>query len=108
MPTFDITASNRTMITVDWNMGTSADTPVTGYTLYSDLGLGGDFFLIYDGSGNINKLFYAHTNLESGLIYSYFIEVLNFNGPSDPSPINSRAACDPPSEFTSVNLISTS
>jgi len=49
MPTFDSSLSNRTHITVRWLTGTSSDTPVTGYRLYSDLGLKGDYFLIYDG-----------------------------------------------------------
>lgn len=55
---------------------------MTGYRLYSDLGKAGDFFLIYDGYGNINKLFYVHTSLTTGLVYQYQVEVLNFNGPS--------------------------
>ena len=89
-------------------MGTSVDTPVTGYRLYSDLGLNGDYFMIYDGSGNTNKLFYANTNLNAGTIYSYKVEVLNFNGPSTMSVANSRASCDPPSNYKSVFLFSTS
>jgi hypothetical protein len=76
---------------------------VTGYRVYSDLGRLGDFFMIYDGFGNINKLFYTHKGLTTGLIYAYKVEVLNFNGPSFDSIPNSRAACDPPSGFTSVN-----
>ena len=91
-----------------WSIGASVDTPVTGYRVYSDLGRNGDYFLIYDGQGNINKLSYTHTNLTSGLLYSYKTEVLNFNGPSALSSLNSRSACDVPSQFRSVNLRSTS
>jgi len=69
MPTFDETRSTRTQITVKWTLGVSLDSPVTGYRLYSDLGLQGDFFMVYDGNGNINKLFYTHSELTTGLIY---------------------------------------
>ena len=71
MPTFVVAECNRTQITLQWDSGTSPDTPVTGYRLYSDLGLNGDYFLVYDGAGNTNKLQFTHSRLESGLIYSY-------------------------------------
>ncbi len=102
MPTFDATRSTKTQITVLWQLGTSQDSPVTGYRLYSDLGLQGDFFMIYNGFGNINKLFYTHTGLTTGLTYSYKIEVLNFNGPSQQSEPNNRASCEVPSGFVNV------
>ncbi len=81
---------------------------MTGYRLYSDLGLKGDYFLIYDGFGNINRLFYTHTGLTTGLIYEYRVEVLNYNGPSEQSDVASRAACEVPSGFLNVYQISTS
>ncbi len=56
MPTFEQVSSNGSQITINWIAGTSSDTPVTGYKLYSDLGLQADFYMIYDGTGNINKL----------------------------------------------------
>jgi hypothetical protein len=102
MITFDESRSTRTQITVRWTLGTSLDSPVSGYRVYSDLGLKGDFFMIYDGFGNINKLFYTHTNLTTGLIYEYKIEVLNFNGPSEMSEPNNRAACEIASGFNNV------
>jgi len=64
--------------------------------------------MVYDGFGNINKLFYTHTGLTTGLTYSYKIEVLNFNGPSQQSDSNNRASCEIPSGFVNVNQISTS
>lgn len=84
-PTFNVALSNRNQITVQWSIGVSVDTPVTGYRLYSDLGLQGDLFMIYNGDGNINKLFYTHTGLTTGLLYQYTVDVLNFNGPSGQS-----------------------
>jgi len=100
--TFDESRSTRTQITVKWQLGTSLDSPVTGYRLYSDLGLKGDFFMIYDGFGNINKLFYTHAGLTTGLIYEYKVEVLNFNGQSETSLPNNRAACEVASGFNNV------
>jgi len=70
--------------------------------------LQGDFFLIYDGSTNINKLSYTDKGLTVGLIYQYEVEVLNFNGPSPHSSPAVRAACDLPAGFNSVYMMSTS
>lgn len=53
-PTFDTTLQKRDQITVKWVTGTSIDIPVLGYRLYSDVGLNGDYYLIYDGSNNVN------------------------------------------------------
>lgn len=50
-PTFDPEESTRVMNVVNWKQGTSVDIPVTGYRLYSDNGLPGNSFLIYDGDG---------------------------------------------------------
>jgi len=65
-PTFNSELSNRTVNRIEWVAGTSLDSPVTGYHLYSDLGLDGDYFLIYDGDGNTNKLYYSHEGLSPG------------------------------------------
>lgn len=50
-PTFDHEASTRVMNVVKWSQGTSVDIPVSGYRLYSDNGLPGNSFLIYNGEG---------------------------------------------------------
>lgn len=84
------------------------DIAVTGYRLYSDLGLLGNYYLVYDGSENSNMLSYVHTGLNAGFTYSYELEVLNFNGPSAMSPVASRAACEAPSGFNNLYLKSTS
>ncbi len=75
---------------------------MTGYELYSDLGLSGDYSLIYNGASNSNTLSYTHTNLTPGLKYSYYVKVLNFNGPSAVSTSASKSACTAPQSFTSV------
>lgn len=64
--------------------------------------------MIYDGFGNINRLFFTHTGLMTGQIYEYKVEVLNFNGPSLMSDPNNRAACEIASGFNNVFQISTS
>ena len=51
-PTFDAERSTRTQIALLWEEGVSIDIPVTGYLLYSDKGLPGNQFLIYDGNGS--------------------------------------------------------
>ena len=58
--------------------------------------------MIYDGYGNINKLFYTHSDTVTGLIYEYKVEVLNFNGPSEMSEPNNRASCEIASGFNNV------
>ena len=50
-PTFDSKRSTRTQIVLQWTEGVSVDIPVTGYRIYSDKGLPGNQFLIYDGDG---------------------------------------------------------
>ena len=50
-PTFDLSQSTRYSIYLTWLEGVSTDIPVTGYRLYSDRGLPGNSFLVYDGSG---------------------------------------------------------
>lgn len=107
-PTFDNDASSSSQITIDWAAGSSPNSDVTGYRLYSDLGLFGDYYLIWDGDGFTNKLSYTHENLQEGFFYSYYVEVLNFNGASDPSNVVSRYACSPPSNFLSAYIKSVS
>lgn len=48
---FDSERSTRNMIVLKWQIGVSVDIPVTGYRVYSDRGLPGNKFLIYDGDG---------------------------------------------------------
>jgi hypothetical protein len=49
-PTFDLELSNRFQNVLKWVDGVSLDIEVTGYKLYSDNGLPGNMFLIYDGT----------------------------------------------------------
>lgn len=95
-PTFDADRSTRTKIVLLWQEGVSVDIPVTGYRLYSDKGLPGNQFLIYDGDGSTQVQEYTDAGLIPGVIYEYFLEVLNFNGPSLKSVGVFRSACNAP------------
>ena len=81
-PTFDSQRSTRTQIVLLWQEGVSVDIPITGYRIYSDKGLPGNQFLIYDGEGITQIQEFADSGLIPGVSYHYTMEVLNFNGPS--------------------------
>ena len=49
-PTISQTQSTRTTQKLEWSQGTSVDIPVTGYRVYSDNGLPGNSYLVYEGS----------------------------------------------------------
>jgi hypothetical protein len=66
---------------------------VTGYKIYSDLGLPGNLDLIYDGTDNTEILKFVHMGLSTGTTYYYTLEVLNFNGASEQSSLAERPAC---------------
>ena len=95
-PTFDAERSTRTQIVLLWEEGVSIDIPVTGYLLYSDRGLPGNQFLIYDGDGSTQIQEYTDSGLIPGVMYEYTLEVLNFNGPSEKSVGVYRSACNAP------------
>lgn len=65
-PTFDLERSTKNQIVILFAEGVSNDIPVTGYRLYSDKGLPGNSFLIYDGDGVTQTLEYIDTNLLPG------------------------------------------
>ena len=95
-PTFDTQKSNRFQNVLLWNVGESLDIKVTGYRLYSDNGQPGNIELIYDGSENSEIMIFVYSNLITGVQYSYALEVLNFNGPSQLSPWSTRFSCSIP------------
>ena len=107
-PTFDIERSTKNQIVVLFAEGVSNDIPVTGYRLYSDKGLPGNSFLIYDGDGVTQTLEYVDRNLLPGQRYLYTLEVLNFNGPSEKSDPILRASCMSPQLFNQLKVSLTS
>lgn len=105
-PTHDLSGSNRTHVKITWAEGTSLDIPVLGYRLSADDRGNGEFGVIYNGYGNPNVLSFVHGPLKTGETYQYYVEVLNFNGPSDPSPLASVNVCEAPSNFISLEKVS--
>jgi hypothetical protein len=65
---------------LEWTEGTSVDIPVTGYQVYSDKGLPGNSYLVYEGSST--TLTHTESSLIPGTTYSYTLTVLNYNGAS--------------------------
>lgn len=80
---------------------------MTGYQLYSDRGLPGNQFLIYDGDGATQIQEYTDSDLLQGVLYQYTLEVLNFNGPSEKSDPVYRTACTGPDFFASLSIVQT-
>lgn len=103
-PTFDLELSNRFQNVLKWVDGVSLDIEVTGYKLYSDNGLPGNMFLIYDGTQNTQQLTFTHHGLTSGTEYNYELVVLNYNGASNPSLHATRFACEEPQNFRSLQM----
>jgi hypothetical protein len=68
-PTFDTADSNRFQNVLLWTVGTSQDIAVTGYKVYTDNGLPGNSFLIYDGTDNTEVMRYEHKDLTTGTPY---------------------------------------
>ena len=97
-----------TTIVVEWDaVGVIDGITTTGYLLYIDYGLNGDFSLLYDGTDNFFTLTYAATGLETGLPYRFYLVALNINGPSEGSDITAIYACVKPSENGTPFKIST-
>jgi hypothetical protein len=57
---------------------------------------------LYDGEGDTELMTFIHKHLETGTYYSYWLQVLNFNGGSELSLPVERYACDKPSGFASL------
>ena len=107
-PAHDLSGSNRTHVKITWDEGTSQDIPVLGYRLSADDKGNGEFEVVYDGNGNPNVLSFVHGPLETGEVYQYYVEVLNFNGASAASTKTSVTVCEAPSGFDSLEKISSS
>ena len=101
-PTYQATDSNRTHVTVGWTDGTSRDIAILGYRLSIDNMGNKEYTIVYDGDGNPNIQRYTYGPLQTGETYNFILEVLNFNGASQPSTALSVRVCDVPSGFDSL------
>lgn len=57
------------------------DLPITRYILWSDLAIPGNQHAIYNSTA-LNVLSFVHQGLTPGALYSYWLQVQNFNGVS--------------------------
>lgn len=64
-----------------------------------DDGYGGYFVTIYDGSFDSGTLSFLKSGLTEGLLYTFRVYSLNYNGKSQPSQTASFYACIAPSGF---------
>ena len=77
------TASTTTSITIAWSAVTSADSvPITGYLVFMDDGLNGNFKQVYDGRNKPLQLYFTAVKLETGLPYRFTVASVNVNGVS--------------------------
>jgi hypothetical protein len=85
---------------------------VTRYLVFSDLGIPGGSHAVYNSTA-LNVLEYAHTGLTPGVLYSYWLQVENFNGLSaDLTDVYAsqvrRYACAVPMYFDSLQVLTKS
>jgi uncharacterized membrane protein len=81
--------------------------PITGYILEMNEGfLGSEFTRIYDGSSDNNNLMYLKQGLTNGLLYTFRVFAINFNGISDSSLEATFYACVAPSGFNKPLVVS--
>jgi len=79
--------------------------PVLRYILHGDRGIPGNDEVLYNSSA-VNVFTYTHIGLTPGTLYSYWLQVENFNGlSSQPGSLVERLACAPPNYFSSLEVV---
>jgi hypothetical protein len=112
-PTIDAAGSSEAQIKLDWAAPSATDSlPTLRYLIYSDLGILGSSHVVYNSSA-MNVLTFSHSGLTPGALYSYWLQVENFNGQSPDLSQNFEAqvrryACSAPLYFTSLEVTSKS
>ena len=104
-------ASTRNSISVVWDEVADTQLPAgltTGYSLYIDNGLHGDFILIYDGEGVPTVRHFEAKGLVTGRHYRFYVISTNHVGHSAASSIVSIYACENPSDLSAPEKISIS
>ncbi len=113
-PTKDQAYSTKSSIKVNWVQSTEQE-PAIGYKVY----MKGQFdlveSLIYDGSSMPSIFTFTKTGLTTGVAYSFYLSVVNFNGEGAYSLPGVYTACTKPSGLkpptvtattaTTVNLV---
>ena len=91
--------STQTAITLEWQVSDDTELAVIGYVLKINDGTSEDYTTVYYGLYFPNVRKFLVSGLETGNIYSFTVQALNFNGPSEPSDAASFIICQSPSQF---------
>lgn len=97
MPT--LVTSTETSISVAWQPPALSDLPVLGYVLSMDDGINGEFKPIFIGTYRPDILTFTAGDLETGFPYRFYVQAVNENGISNPSPIATFYSCRNPAEL---------
>jgi hypothetical protein len=101
------------VIRLSWPEPSETDSmAVTRYVIFSDLGIPGSSHPVYNSTA-LNVLEFAHTGLTPGVLYSYWLQVENFNGLSaDLTDVYAaqvrRYACAVPKLFDTLQVLAKS
>lgn len=80
-------AATNSSITIAWSVPTNnGGVPVSGYKVYINSLDQGDWFLIYDGTGQPTVLTTEIDNLTRGELYRFYVTAVNYVGEGAKSP----------------------
>jgi large repetitive protein len=107
-------SSTKLQITVGWERAQDTEPPagtITGHYLYMDDGAGGDFSLVFSGSGYPDLTQYSVTGaaISTGALYRFYLVSENAVGLSAAaSDISAFRACEAPSGLAPPTRVATS
>ena len=97
-----LTPLSKTSISVEWSASTSTGSPagdITGYVVYRDNGLAGDYTLIYNGTTIATVRSIISSSLTAGYYYQFYYSAVNYAGLSPSSSISGLYSCTEPSSM---------
>ena len=92
-PHKNVLLSNQTSTFIYWDRIYTADLPMSGYILYVDDGLTGEFVMAYNGSLNPAQVSYRVNNLVPGRTYRFKVRAMDYNGQGYESEFASYLSC---------------
>lgn len=78
-----LTSVSKTSISVQWSASTSTGSPagdITGYVVYRDNGLSGDYTMIYNGTTIATVKSIISSSLTTGYYYKFYYSAVNYVG----------------------------
>lgn len=99
-------STTRTSITVAWLPPASSDLAVKGYVLSMDDGINGEFKPIFIGTNRPDVLTYQVGDLITGRPYRFYVQAMDENGISLPSPISTFFSCTQPNKIDTPVYVS--